>query len=142
MPGDNSVSTNRYSVLTLIALIGLLGGCIFVAMTSNKLFGNYIPQEGNNLAIEGKIAQIQSSGDTATVQIDVGSSDAVKQGMVFQVHRDDWFLGSVKIDSVSSDSASGKLELVYGNLKPDDPREIRQGDGVRASWKLNESASK
>jgi len=50
MANQNSVSNNIYTVLTLIALIALLAGVVYVAMRSQELFGSYNPMDAKDLS--------------------------------------------------------------------------------------------
>lgn len=50
MADSNSVPNNIYTVLTIIAMIALLAGVIFVAMRSNELFGSPNPLDAEELS--------------------------------------------------------------------------------------------
>ena len=50
MANQNSVPNNIYTVLTLIALIALLAGVVYVAMRSQELFGSYNPMDAKDLS--------------------------------------------------------------------------------------------
>lgn len=51
MADRNSVPNNIYTVLTVIALIALLAGVIFVAMRSSALFGTWNPMDAKDLSV-------------------------------------------------------------------------------------------
>ena len=50
MANDNAVPSNIYTVLTLIALIALLAGVIFLMVRSNDLFGSPMPMNAEQLS--------------------------------------------------------------------------------------------
>lgn len=50
MASNESVPNNVYTVLTVIALIALLAGVIFVAVRSNELFGTWNPLDAKELS--------------------------------------------------------------------------------------------
>lgn len=50
MANDQSVPNNIYTVLTLIALIALLAGVVYIAMRSNELFGSWNPMDAKELS--------------------------------------------------------------------------------------------
>ena len=49
MANQNSVPNNIYTVLTLVALLALLAGVVYVAMRSNDLFGTWNPLDAKDL---------------------------------------------------------------------------------------------
>ena len=51
MANQNSVPNNIYTVLTLVALIALLAGVVYVAMRSNELFGTWNPMDAKDLSV-------------------------------------------------------------------------------------------
>lgn len=59
MANQNTVPNNIYTVLTLVALIALLAGVVYVAMRSNDLFGSWNPMDAKELSsalLPGKLA--------------------------------------------------------------------------------------
>ncbi|MGB0766366.1 MAG: hypothetical protein ACPGYV_01500 [Phycisphaeraceae bacterium] len=50
MADQNNVPNNIYTVLTVIALLALLAGVIFVAMRSQELFGSWNPMDAKDLS--------------------------------------------------------------------------------------------
>lgn len=50
MANQNSVPNNIYTVLTVVALLALLAGVVFVAMRSNDLFGTWNPMDAKDLS--------------------------------------------------------------------------------------------
>jgi hypothetical protein len=50
---------------------------------------------------------LEVSGDLVTLS--VGSADGVKKDMVFVVHRDDEYVGDVKINLVDPNESAGRL---------------------------------
>ena len=51
MANQNSVPNNIYTVLTLVALLALLAGVVYVAMRSNELFGTWNPLDAKDLSM-------------------------------------------------------------------------------------------
>lgn len=51
MANQNSVPNNIYTVLTLVALLALLAGVVYVAMRSNALFGTWNPMDAKDLSV-------------------------------------------------------------------------------------------
>lgn len=75
-------------------------------------------------AIKGSVVKIEQVSDGMTfVQVNVGKRDNVKPGMEFTVYRGDKFVGKVKIDTVDTADAVGKVTLGGG---------LQEGDAVRA----------
>lgn len=63
MANQNSVPNNIYTVLTIVALLALLAGVIFVAMRSNDLFGSWNPMDAKDLSsalLPGKLPSFLS----------------------------------------------------------------------------------
>jgi len=50
MANSNSVPNNIYTVLTIVAMIALLAGVIFLAMRSDELFGSPNPMDAEPLS--------------------------------------------------------------------------------------------
>jgi len=73
--------------------------------------------------IKGSVVKIEQVSDGLTlVQVNVGERDNVKAGMEFTVYRGDKFVGKVKIDTVDTADAVGKVTLGGG---------LQEGDAVR-----------
>lgn len=51
MANPNSVPNSIYTVLTLVALLALLAGVVYVAMRSNELFGTWNPMDAKELSV-------------------------------------------------------------------------------------------
>jgi len=51
MAERQSVPSNVYTVLTIIAMIALLAGVVYVAMRSNELFGSLNPMDAQDLSV-------------------------------------------------------------------------------------------
>ncbi|MEM9345309.1 MAG: hypothetical protein AAGB26_01700 [Planctomycetota bacterium] len=51
MANQESVPNNIYTVLTVVALIALLAGVVYVAMRSNELFGTWNPMDAEDLSV-------------------------------------------------------------------------------------------
>lgn len=51
MADKPSVPNNIYTVLTLVAMLALLAGVVYVAMQSKELFGSYNPMDAKELAV-------------------------------------------------------------------------------------------
>jgi septal ring factor EnvC (AmiA/AmiB activator) len=62
--------------------------------------------------LRGEIVDIQ--GDLAAISL--GSSDGVKQNMIFHVYRGDTFLGNLVVSHVESKQSAGKLSIQQGTI--------------------------
>ncbi|MEM6506066.1 MAG: hypothetical protein AAF711_11535 [Planctomycetota bacterium] len=51
MANQESVPNNIYTVLTVVALLALLAGVVYVAMRSNELFGTWNPMDAEDLSV-------------------------------------------------------------------------------------------
>lgn len=51
MANQNSVPNNIYTVLTIVALIALLAGVVYVAMRSQQLFDTWNPMDAKDLSV-------------------------------------------------------------------------------------------
>lgn len=51
MADRQSVPSNVYTVLTIIAMIALLAGVVYLAMRSNDLFGSPNPMDADDLSV-------------------------------------------------------------------------------------------
>ncbi|MEM6256721.1 MAG: hypothetical protein AAGI37_00235 [Planctomycetota bacterium] len=51
MANQESVPNNIYTVLTVVALLALLAGVVYVAMRSNDLFGTWNPMDAEDLSV-------------------------------------------------------------------------------------------
>lgn len=78
----------------------------------------------SDINIQGAVVKIDQVSDGLTfVQVNVGSRDQVKPGMVFTVYRGDEFVGNIKIDTVDTAEAVGRLTLGGG---------VKEGDAIRS----------
>ncbi len=76
-----------------------------------------------SVEIRGSVVKIDQVSDGLTfVQINVGTRDQVKEGMEFTVFRGDKFVGTIKIATVDTAEAVGRLTLGGG---------IQEGDAIR-----------
>lgn len=74
--------------------------------------------------IKGSVVKIDQVSDGLTfVEVNVGTRDQVKEGMEFTVYRGDKFVGTIKIASVDTAEAVGRLTLGSG---------VQEGDAIRA----------
>ena len=69
--------------------------------------------------IRGQVLDVQGN----SAEINVGSSDGVKKGMIFVVMREGKYLGDLRVEEVEPGNAVGTLELTGQG-------EIRKGDNV------------
>lgn len=77
----------------------------------------------SGIEIRGSVTKIDQVSDGLTfVQVNVGTRDQVKEGMEFTVYRGDQFVGTIKIATVDTAEAVGRLTLGTG---------IQEGDKVR-----------
>lgn len=65
---------------------------------------------GGPTAIRGNVLEVSDN----LVTISVGSADGVKKDMVFVIHRNDQYVGDVKISDVTPNRAAGKLVRTTG----------------------------
>lgn len=69
---------------------------------------------GTDRDVYGSVVAVNSVGDETFVQINVGSSDTVRESHVFLLHRDGAYLGTLVIDTVESNAAVGRLRNKQG----------------------------
>ncbi|MAE63267.1 MAG: hypothetical protein CMJ18_03260 [Phycisphaeraceae bacterium] len=71
----------------------------------------------STIPIDGSITMVEKQADGAVyVQLDVGRNDGVEQNMKFLVHQDWQFLGTMVIDLVDHNTASGRMTLTEQRL--------------------------
>ncbi len=73
-----------------------------------------------DVAIAGKITDVQSAAGTTLVQVDVGSKDRVEPNMKFLVHRNDQYVGTFVVDRVETAVAAGRITLSSGAVQVGD----------------------
>ncbi|MEO0474993.1 MAG: hypothetical protein AAF085_03335 [Planctomycetota bacterium] len=59
MANQNTVPNNVYTILTLVALLALLAGVVYVVMRSNELFGTWNPLDAESLSV---LVPVQMTG--------------------------------------------------------------------------------
>jgi len=70
-------------------------------------------------AIRGRVKLV----DSELITISVGSTDGVKRGMVFVVHRDGEYIGDLQVSIVDPDEAAGKIIRTAQSNRPPAPND-------------------
>lgn len=91
-------------------------GAVMEAPSGAALAGTTAETPMARTAVRGKVLRI----DGNVVTISVGSSDGVKKGMLFVIHRDGQYVGDVKIGVVDPNESAGRLGQYEIEPKVDD----------------------
>ncbi len=78
------------------------------------------------VAINGQVSDVRQAGEVTLVQLNIGSSSGAKERMLFQVHREGQYVGSVVLMTVDEQAAVGRVTLLKNGAT------IRTGDGARS----------
>ncbi len=74
-------------------------------------------------SIRGKVLDVTGN----IITISVGTADGVNKDMIFVIHRDDQYVGDLKINSVSPNQAAGRIVRFADPASPSPPA---KGDQV------------
>lgn len=79
-----------------------------------------------NPAINAQVSDVRQAGDVSLVQLNIGSSAGVRERMVFQIHREGQYIGTVAIMTVDEQASVGRVRLVKNGAT------IKAGDFARS----------
>ena len=79
-----------------------------------------------NPPINAQVSDVKQAGEVSLVQLNVGSSGGVKDRMVFQVHRDGNYVGTVIVMTVDEQASVARVKLLKTGGA------IKAGDFVRS----------